>query len=204
MWMLVLMWDTISGKDTTTHRLTHLLRPGVAQPDATRCTAPATKPTTDADFYSHSLYDSDLPSIEGGSDVLSESDFASDIESAARGQRVMIGPLSDIASDVDADVETSSAPGDGDGDGDGGGDSDLEQATEALSLGNDDKTPRPSLRARDAARDHHLYANSGSSPSCSPAHRKPRRPSGRVRGKAKQLTNRDSGRRDSFYDYLFK
>ena len=160
----------------------------------------ATPPTTDADFSSHSLYDSDIQSIEVGSDVLTESDIASEVESAARGKRVMMAPLSDIASDLDADIDTSSAPGDGDG----GGDSDLEQAAEALSLGNDDETPRPSLRARAAVWHHHHYVRSGSSPSRSPVRRKPRRPSGRVKMTAKQLTTRDSGIGDSFYDYLFK
>jgi hypothetical protein len=193
----------ISGKDTSTHRLTHILRPNATRPDQATRMAFATPPTTDADFSSHSLYDSDVPSslsdvqsTDGGSDVLSESDFASD--DLARGQHmIMARPLSDIASDVDADVETGSLLG--------GGDSDLEQATEALSLSNDNETPRPRLRARATVWDHHYHARSGSSPSRSPARRKPCCPSGRAMTTAKKkLANRGNGRKDSFYDYLFK
>ncbi|KAH9979055.1 hypothetical protein BGW80DRAFT_1532711 [Lactifluus volemus] len=142
-------WARFS-KDTPTHRLTHILRPNATRPDPATRTALATPPTTDADFSSLSSFDSDIHSIDGNSEVLSESDFASegdDVESAARGQRrVTTSVLSDIASDVDADVETSSAI-----DGNGGGDSDLERATEALSLVNDDETPRPPLREASSA-----------------------------------------------------
>jgi hypothetical protein len=110
--------------------------------------------------------------------------------------------LSDIASDVDADVETGSAI---DGSGGGGGDSDLERATEALSLVNDDETPRPPLRARAAVWDRHHHTRSGSSPSRSPARRKPRRPAGWAIATTTKLANRDNGsRRDTFYNYLFK
>jgi hypothetical protein len=94
----------------------------------------------------------DIQSIDGGSDVLSESDFASDLEPGrehhqhqhhgGRHRLSHIGrettALSDIASDVDGDVEA-----DGGG---GGGGSDLEQATAALSLLNEDEAPRLPLR----------------------------------------------------------
>jgi hypothetical protein len=193
----------IPGKDIPTHRLTHILRPNATRPDPATRTALATPPTTDADFSSLSSFDSDIHSIDGNSEVLSESDFVSegdDVESAARGQRrVTTSVLSDIASDVDADVETSSAI-----DGNGGGDSDLERATEALSLVNDDETPRPPLRVRAAVWDRRHHTRSGSSPSRSPARRKPRRPSGWAIATTK-LANRDNGsRRDSFYNYLFE
>ncbi|KAI0256393.1 hypothetical protein BJV78DRAFT_1118149 [Lactifluus subvellereus] len=193
------------SKDTTTHRLTHILRPNATRPDLATRTALATPPTTDVDLSSLSLDESDVPSalsdiqsIDGGSDALSESDFASDgAELPARGQRVTAS-LSEIASDVDADAETGSAVGDG------GGDSDLEQAAEVVPLAIDDETPRPPLRARVAVWDRHHRARSGSSPSRSPARRKPPRPSGRVMTTAKNLVNRDRDGRVSFYDYLFK
>ncbi|KAH9036722.1 hypothetical protein EDB83DRAFT_2507711 [Lactarius deliciosus] len=208
------------SKDTPTHRLTHILRPNVTRPDpATRATL-ATPPPTDLDF-SLSSHDSDQPSslsdvqsIDGASDVLSEADFASDPESPMRLQRRRV-PLSDIASDADADAETGSPLGSGtDADADvaggGGAASDLEQA-EALSLANDDdETPRAAprftttYRTRARVWDHHCRGRSGSSPSRSPARRKPpRRPLGRV-AVSKKPTNDDGDRRESFYDYLFK
>ncbi|KAH9027729.1 hypothetical protein EDB85DRAFT_1974219 [Lactarius pseudohatsudake] len=198
------------SKDTPTHRLTHILRPNVTRPDpATRATL-ATPPPTDPDFSSLSSHDSDQPSslsdvqsIDGASDVLSEADFASDPESPTHLQRRRV-PLSDIASDADADAET-----DADADVAGGGASELERAAEALSLANDDETPRRAPRFtttyRTQARvwDHHCRGRSGSSPSRSPARRKPpRRPLGRV--VPKKPTNDDGDRRESFYDYLFK
>jgi hypothetical protein len=198
-----------AGKDTPTHRLTHILRPNVTRPDpAVRATL-ATPPTTDLDFSSHASHDSDLPSslsdvqsIDGASDVLSEEDFASDPELPAHThhRRVPPAPLSGIASDADAEVETGSAIGSA---------SDLEQATEALSLANDDETPRRAprrtamYRTRAAMWDHHPRGRSGSSPSRSPARRKPpRRRLGR--GVPKKPTSDDGERRESFYEYLFK
>ena len=107
-------------------------------------------------------------------------------------------------------METGSAQ-DGDG-GDcrgGGGDggSDLEQATGALSLASEDEAPRLPLRraayrTRATVWDAHHGARSGSSPSRSPARRMPRRHSGRAT--AKKFGNADSGRRENFYDFLFK
>ncbi|KAH8994745.1 hypothetical protein EDB86DRAFT_2925544 [Lactarius hatsudake] len=203
------------SKDTPTHRLTHILRPNVTRPDpATRATL-ATPPPTDLDFSSLSDQPSslsDVQSIDGASDVLSEADFASDPESPTHLQRRRV-PLSDIASDADADAETGSPLGSGtdaDADGGGGGASDLEQAAEALSLANDDdETPRAAprftttYRTRARVWDHHCRGRSGSSPSRSPARRKPpRRPLGRVAVPKKPAT--DGDRRESFYDYLFK
>jgi hypothetical protein len=193
----------VAGKDTPTHRLTHILRPNVTRPDpATRATL-ATPPPTDLDFSSHSSHDSDLPSslsdvqsIDGASDVLSEADFASDPEDPAHPHRRLAppAPLSGIASEADADAET------------GSGASDLEQATEALSLTNDDETPRRAPRRTTAYRTRAAVwdrGRSGSSPSRSPARRKPpRRPLGRA--VRKKPTNDDTDRRESFYDYLFK
>jgi len=185
------------SKDTSTHRLTHILRPNVTRPDpATRATL-ATPPPTDLDFSSlSSSHDSDLPSslsdvqsIDGASDVLSEADFASDLELPAHRR----APPAGSASDADADVET------------GSGASDLEQATEALSLTNDDETPRRAPRRPAAYRTRAAMwdrGRSGSSPSRSPARRKlPRHPLGRM---PKKPTSDDSGRRESFYDYVFK
>ncbi|KAI9455441.1 hypothetical protein BJY52DRAFT_1121937 [Lactarius psammicola] len=211
------------SKDTPTHRLTHILRPNATRPDpATRATL-ATPPPTDLDF-SLSSHDSDLPSslsdvqsIDGASDVLSEADFASDPESPTHPHHHRRAPLSAVASDADADAdaETGSALGSGtdadaDADTGGGGASDLEQSTEALSLANDDETPRraprytAAYRTRAAMWDHHRRGRSGSSPSRSPARRiPPRRPLGRV-AVPKKPTNNDGDRRESFYDYLFK
>ena len=195
----------VTGKDTPTHRLTHILRPNVTRPDpAVRATL-ATPPPTDLDLSSHASHDSDLPSslsdvqsIDGASDVLSEEDFVSDPELPAHTHRHP-APLSGIASDADAEVESTDA---------GGAASDLEQATEALSLANDDETPRRAprrtamYRTRAAMWDHHRRGRSGSSPSRSPARRKPhRRRLGRV---PKKPMSDDSERRESFYDYLFK
>lgn len=198
-----------SGKDTTTHRLTHILRPNATRSDPATRTALATPPSTDVDLSSLSLDDdsdvpsalSDVQSIDGGSDVLSELDFASDdAESAPRSQRRVTASLSEIASDVDADVEIGSVVGDG------GGDSDLEQVTEVVPLTIDDETPRPPLRARAAVWDRHHRARPGSSPSRSPARigRMPSRPSSRAMATAKKLVNCDRDGRVSFYDYLFK
>ncbi|KAI0295837.1 hypothetical protein B0F90DRAFT_1811406 [Multifurca ochricompacta] len=204
------------SKDTPTHRLTHILRPNATRPDPSTGVALATPPTTDIDFTSalSSSYDSDHPSsllsdvqsIDGGSDVLSESDFGSDVEPVQYHRRA--SPLSDIASDVEADVEeTVSAiggggvgTGGGSGDVGDGGDSDLEQATEALSLVNDDGTPRPPRRTaayntRATIWDPRPHARSGSSPSRSPARRKPRRPIGRVAAVAKKRLNNEKDKR---------
>jgi hypothetical protein len=141
--------------------------------------------------------------------VLSESEFAPDSEHRHRHLDHLGGegaPLSDIASDVDADVETGSAQG-GDGAG-GGGDSDLERATATLSLTNEDhETPRQPLRGAAyrtravAMWDADRRARSGSSPSRSPARRQPRRRFGRT---TKKFGTVDTGKRDSFYDFLFK
>jgi hypothetical protein len=217
----------ITGKDTPTHRLTHILRPNATRPDPATRAALATPPVTDGDFSSHSPYDSDaLPSslsdvqsIDDGLDVPSESDFASEPEFGSahgRGQRhgpVEIAPLSDIASDLDADVEVGSVQGTGGGsDGDGNaGDFNLEQATGELSLASDDETPRRLPlrgtayrdRAWTAMWDAHQRARSGSSPSRSPARRKPRWPLGRTMVK-KSVGSNNGGKTESFYDFLFK
>ena len=177
----------------------------MTRPDpATRATL-ATPPPTDLDFSSHSDLPSslsDVQSIDGASDVLSEADFASDPEAPShlrRHHRVLPAPLSGIASDADA--ETGSALADGA--------SDLEQATEALSLSNDGETPRRAPRRTAAYRTRAGVwdrGRSGSSPSRSPARRKPpRRPLGRVAAAVRRKhTNDDIDRRESFYDYLFK
>jgi len=223
----------ITGKDTPTHRLTHILRPNTTRPDPATRAALVTPPTTDGDFSSLSPYDSDaLPSslsdvqsIDDGLDMPSESDFASEPEfgsahgrGAGIGQRhgpVELAPLSDIASDVDADVEIGSVQGTGggsDGDGNGGdGHFNLEQATGALSLASDDETPRRLPLRGTAHRDRawttmwdaHQRARSGSSPSRSPARRKPRWPLGRTMVK-KSVVSNNGGKTESFYDFLFK
>lgn len=212
-----------SGKDTPTHRLTHILRPNATRPDTAARAALATPPTTDGDIASQSPYDSDMPSslsdiqsIDGGSDILSEPDFVPDLEPGrehrhhgGRHRLSHLGgetaPLSDIASDVDADVETGSVQG-GDGGGGSGG-SDLEQATAALSLANEAEAPRLPLRGaayrtRTTVWDTRQGARSGSSPSRSPARRQPRRRFGRAA--AKKFGSGDPGRRESFYDFIFK
>ena len=217
----------ITGKDTSTHRLTHILRPNAMRTDPATRAALATPPATDGDFSSH--YDSDaLPSslsdvqsIDGGLDVLSESDLASEPEfgtahgrGAGGGMRhrpIEIAPLSDIASDVEADVEVGSVQGVGDGgDGGGGGDGrfNLEQATGTLSLASDDETPRRLPLRGTAYRpwgdmwNTYQRGRSGSSPSRSPARRKPRWPLERTMVK-KSLSNNDE-KTQSFYDFLFK
>jgi hypothetical protein len=219
----------MTGKDTPTHRLTHILRPNATRPDPTTCAALATPPATDGDLSSHSPYDSDaLPSslsdvqsTDGGLDILSESDFASGPEfgsthgrGAGGGQGhhpVEITPLSDIASDVDADVEVGSVQGAGggrDGDGSGDGHFDLEQATGALSLASDEETPRrlplrgTAYRGWTTKWDAHQRARSGSSPSRSPARRKPHWPLGRRM--VKKSVSHNGGRTESFYNFLFK
>ena len=229
--MRYILYIPITGKDTSTHRLTHILRPNATRPDPATRAALATPPATDGDFSSHSPYDSDaLPSPlsdvqsqsgDSGLDVLSESDFASGSEfGSAHGRgagegpghhRLPVGitPLSDIASDVDADVEVGSAQG-ARGGSDGGEDGhfNLEQATGALSLASDDETPRrlplrgTAYRGWTTRWDAHPRARSGSSPSRSPARRKPRWPLGRTM--VKNSVNNDGGKTESFYDFLFK
>jgi len=216
-----------SGKDTPTHRLTHILRPNATRTDTAARAALATPPTTDGDLSSQSSYDSDVPSslsdiqsIDGGSDLLTESDFVPDLEPGREHHHQQHGgrhrlshiggataPLSDIASDVEADVETGSVQG-GDGGGGGGGSgSDLEQATAALSLANEDEAPRLPLRGaahrtRVTVWDARQGARSGSSPSRSPVRRQPRRRYGRAA--AKKIESGGAGRRESFYDFVFK
>ena len=156
----------------------------------------------------------------------SESDFASEPElgsahdrGAGMGQHhhgpVELATLSDIASDVDADVEIGSVQGTGgssDGDGNGGdGHFNLEQATGELSLASDDETTRRLPLRGTAYRDRawttiwdsHQRARSGSSPSRSPARRKPRWPLGRTMVK-KSVVGNNGGKTESFYDFLFK
>jgi hypothetical protein len=210
-----------SGKDTSTHRLTHILRPNATRPDPALHAALATPPATDGDFSSHADSDglhsslSDVQSIDGGLDVLSESDFAPEPDfGPARSHRQLpgdIAQLSDIASDVDADVESGPVQGGcGDGDGDGGYDGrfDSEQGMRALSLASDDETSPPlpirgtAYRTRAAVWDARQRARSGSSPSRSPARRNRRRPLGRTI--VKKAVNSDGGRTESFYDFLFK
>jgi len=190
-----------SGKDTPTHRLTHILRPNATRPDTTARAALATPPTTDDSDMPSSL--SDIQSIDGGSDILSESDFVPDLEPGrehhhhgGRHHRLShpgeTAPLSDIASDVDADVETGS---------------DLEQATASLSLANEAEALRLPLRGatyrtQATVWDTRRGARSGSSPSRSPARRQPRRRFGRAA--AKKIGSGDPGRRESFYDFIFK
>ena len=231
LWWMRYIHIPITGKDTSTHRLTHILRPNATRPDPATRAALATPPATDGDSSSHSPYDSDaLPSslsdvqsTDGGLDMLSESDFASGPEfgsahgrGAGGGQGrhpVEIAPLSDIASDVDADVEVGSVQGAGGGSGgDSGGDGhfNLEHATGALSLASDDETPRRLPLRGTAYRDRgwtakwdaHQRTRSGSSPSRSPARRKPRWPLGRTMVK-KSVSNK-CGKTESFYDFLFK
>jgi len=166
---------------------------------------------------------SDVQSIDGGSDVLSESDFAAEPELAStrshhhrnRLLRHLPGgetaPLSDIASDVDADVEAGSVRGGGGGggDGDGGDQSDLNQAVMALSLVSDDEMSRRHFRGTTGYRtraslwDVNHRARSGSSPSRSPARRTSRRASGRVTVKKNLGYGDDGNRKESFYDFLF-
>ncbi|KAI9437898.1 hypothetical protein F5148DRAFT_1353944, partial [Russula earlei] len=208
------------SKDTSTHRLTHILRPNATQPDPATLAALATPPATDGDFSSHASFDSDAPSslsdvqsLDPGSDVLSESDFVPEPElelAPARGHRRprLRQPMSDIASDVDADVETDSAQGDGRGGG-GGGHDDLGQAITALSLTNDDdEMPSLSLRTtayrtRSSLWDLNHRSRSGSSPSRSPARRKPRWPLGRAT--AGKFAKGESGiGKESFHDFLFQ
>jgi hypothetical protein len=197
----------LSGKDTPTHRLTHILRPNATRPDTAARAALATPPTTDGDFSS---YDSDVPSllsdiqsIHSGSEVLSEPEFTPDRE-RRHGEEGAL--LSDIASDVDADVETGSAQGGGGA----SGESDLEQATAALSLANEDETPRWPLRGTayrtraGAMWDTNRRERSGSSPSRSPARRQSRLRLGRATATAKTFGNDDGGKTESFYDFLFK
>ena len=103
----------------------------MTRPDpATRATL-ATPPPTDLDFSSHSDLPSslsDVQSIDGASDVLSEADFASDAETHAHPRRRLTvpAPLSEVPSDADADAETGSALADVDADAAGSGASDLE------------------------------------------------------------------------------
>ena len=130
--------------------------------------------------------------------MLSEADIELDLELPKHPHRRQ-APPGGITSDADVGAETGSA---------GGAASDLEQATDALSLVNDDETPRRATRRAAAYRtratmwEHHRRGRSGPSPARSPARRKlPRRRLGRV---PKKTTSDDSGRRESFYDYLFK
>ena len=214
----------MTGKDTTTHRLTHILRPNATRPDPATRAALATPPATDGDFSSHSPYDSDvLPSSlsdvqsgDGGLDILSESDLASEPEfGSVHGRGARGGqhrpPLSDIASDVDADAEVGSVQGAGGGsNSDSGGDGhfNLEQATGSLSLASDDETPRrlplrgTAYRGWTTKWETHQRTRSGSSPSRSPARRKPRWPLGRTM--VKKSASNNGGKTESFYDFLFK
>src|SRR5579863_5786380 len=131
--LMLMRYLLLTGKETPTHRLTHILRPNATRLDPSVRAALATPPTTDGDLSS---YDSDVPSLlsdvqstDGRSDVLLESESTPDLEHDHHRLghvREEGTPLSDIASDVDADVETGSTQGDG---ASGGGDSDLEQAT---------------------------------------------------------------------------
>ena len=216
----------ITGKDTSTLRLTHILRPNATRPDPATRAALATPPTTDGDFSSHSPYDSDalpsslsdIQSIHSALDVPSESDYASEPEFGSAhgggGQRRHLGeiaPLSDIASDVDADVESGSVRGaaaGGDGDSGRDGHFNLEQATGALSLASDDETPRRLPLRGTAYRpwapvwDAHQRTRSGSSPSRSPARRKPHWSLGRTM--VKKSVSNNGGKTESFHDFLFK
>ena len=232
-WWMWYIYPHVTGKDTPTHRLTHILRPNATRPDPATRAALATPPTTDGDLSSHSPYDSDadadalllsslsdVQSVDSGLDVLSESDFASGPEfGSAHGRgvgggpvEVEMGPLSDFASsDVDADVEIGSVQGEGagggsDGDNGGNGHFNLEKATGALSLASEDETPRrlrgTAYHGWAAKWDARPRARSGSSPSRSPARRKPRWPSGRTM--VKNTVRNNEGRKESFYDFLFK
>ncbi|KAH9994348.1 hypothetical protein BJV74DRAFT_950690 [Russula compacta] len=182
-------------------RLTHIFRLNATQPDPATWVVLTTPPTTVVDQRSLG--------------PLSDSDFTPELElEPGRSRRGFGGEVAalllDIASDVDADVETGSVQGgDGDGSGSGRGSDfgDLEQATRELSLANDDEMARLPLRGvayrtRAAEWNPHHRARSGSSPSRSPARRKPRRLVGRVT--ANKSGNCGAGRKESFYGFLFK
>jgi hypothetical protein len=107
-------------------------------------------------------------------------------------------------------VQGAGGGSDGDGNGnDGDGHFNLEQATGALSLAGDDETPRrlplrgTAYRTWTTTWDAHQRGRSGSSPSRSPARRKPRWPLGRTMVKKSVVSNND-GKTESFYDFLFK
>lgn len=155
--------------------------------------------------------------------MLSESDFASEPEFGSahghgsgggrrHGPVEITAPLSDIASsDMDADVEVGSAQGTGGGSDGGNGHFNLEQAAGALSLASDDETTPRRLPLRGTAyrawpnmwdNTPHQRARSGSSPSRSPARRKPRWPLGRTMVK-KSAQDNSGGKTESFYDFLF-
>lgn len=108
-----------TGKDTPTHRLTHLLRPNVTRPDhlARARASLDTPPSTDLEVSSLASYDSDLVSAfseeSGMSDIPSESEPESDVGHGlglplSSGRRASRDALSDIASSdagAEADVE---------------------------------------------------------------------------------------------------
>ena len=81
------------GKDTSTHRLTHLLRPNVTRPDHAARAALMTPPATDLDLSSLSSYDSDI--LSSFSDINSDATHSDALSESENGG----GPLSDIASD---------------------------------------------------------------------------------------------------------
>ncbi|KAI0268879.1 hypothetical protein BC834DRAFT_1026134 [Gloeopeniophorella convolvens] len=150
------------SKDTSTHRLTHILRPNVIRPDPAARVGLVTPPTTDMDLSSLSSYDSDM--LSSLSDVPSSAD---DSEPEGGRAHTHARALSDIASDDGREADAES---------------DLESAAGALSLADaeaDDatheETPRPVRRI--AAYRSRVWdrTRSGSSPSRSPARRAPRR-----------------------------
>lgn len=114
-----------TGKDTPTHRLTHLLRPNVTRPDhlARARASLDTPPSTDLEVSSLASYDSDLVSAfseeSGMSDIPSESEPESDVGhghelSLNSDRRRARDTLSDIASSdggAEADIEHEQAGG---------------------------------------------------------------------------------------------
>ncbi|KAI0320779.1 hypothetical protein OF83DRAFT_1103179 [Amylostereum chailletii] len=193
--------DVVSfSKDTASHRLTYILRPNNTRANP-RIPAPGivTPPSTDADLSSLSSYDSDILSL---SDVQTSADGLSDI--ASEPDVPAIGPLSDIASDAEAGSEMGSiaslyrATVNEAGAWSADSDRELERATQGLSLGADDDTPR-ARRAVPYRTRVWERTRSGSSPSRSPARRVSRRLAASSAAKSRKGTQNNK----SFYDYLF-
>lgn len=217
-----LLTRSATGKDTSGHRLTYLLRPNITRP--TRHDVPTldTPPTTDLSELSANDFDTE-------SELVSDRD-ASDIEGPPSQPRATgLLAIVEVGSDASApaspavgavyatravppmsglDSDGWSVLGESDAEGDlSAPEADLVPGVAAMSLSDAEfdaeRTPMAAARRRQGpealrSRLFERQRRSASSPSRSPARRAPHRPRQRLEPVRPQL----NGRR-SFFDYLF-
>ncbi|KAL0956299.1 hypothetical protein HGRIS_002456 [Hohenbuehelia grisea] len=192
------------SKETSGQRLTYLLRPNIAGPDAYSTMSMYTPPVTDTDYSSH--LDTD-PESDILSDILAEATESDAEPPHSPGALVAISESpSPSPTPLDAEGDDWSMIDDGDADDDPGYDGDLAADLDQLSIQAGPRQPRIPLQdpplLQSPLRTRALgyrSARSSSSPSRSPVRRPARR-------RAQMLLNppRQPASHSTFFEYLFR